>query len=44
MPGEAVLHVARRVELFLETYRRPDKSRWTGQKLDEAADTAYPTI
>jgi len=30
------LHVAQRFEHFLETYRRPDGSRWTGQKLDEA--------
>jgi len=30
------LHVAQRFEWFLETYRRPDGSRWTGQKLDEA--------
>jgi transcriptional regulator with XRE-family HTH domain len=30
------LHVAQRFELFLETYRRPDGSRWTGQQLDEA--------
>jgi hypothetical protein len=30
------LHVAQRFELFLDAYRRPDGSRWTGQKLDEA--------
>jgi len=30
------LHVAQRFELFLETYRRPDGIRWTGQQLDEA--------
>jgi hypothetical protein len=30
------LHVAQRFELFLETYRRPDGGRWTGQQLDEA--------
>jgi transcriptional regulator with XRE-family HTH domain len=29
------LHVAQRFELFLATYRRPDGSRWTGQRLDE---------
>ena len=29
------MHVAQRFELFLDTYRRPDGSRWTGQKLDE---------
>jgi transcriptional regulator with XRE-family HTH domain len=30
------LHVAQRFELFLDTYRRSDGSRWTGQQLDEA--------
>ncbi len=30
------MHVAQRFELFLNTYRHPDGSRWTGQKLDEA--------
>ena len=30
------MHVAQRFELFLDAYRRPDGSRWTGQKLDEA--------
>ena len=30
------MHVAQRFELFPDTYRRPDGSRWTGQKLDEA--------
>jgi transcriptional regulator with XRE-family HTH domain len=30
------LHVAQRFELFLDAYRRPDGTRWTGQKLDEA--------
>src|SRR5215218_664609 len=30
------LHVAQRFELFLDKYRRPDGSRWTGQQLDEA--------
>ena len=32
------MHVAQRFELFLETYRRTDGSRWTGQQLDEATD------
>ena len=36
------MHVARRFELFLNTYRRPDGSRWTGQKLDEATDGEVP--
>jgi transcriptional regulator with XRE-family HTH domain len=30
------LHVAQRFELFLDKYRRPDGSRWTGQQIDEA--------
>jgi len=30
------LHVAQRFEHILETYRRPDGQRWTGQQLDEA--------
>jgi transcriptional regulator with XRE-family HTH domain len=30
------LHVAQRFELLLDTYRRPDGSRWTGQQLVEA--------
>jgi transcriptional regulator with XRE-family HTH domain len=36
--GGEGLHVAQRFELFLETYRRPDGGRWTGQQLDEATD------
>ena len=32
------MHVAQRFELFLETYRRSDGGRWTGQQLDEATD------
>jgi transcriptional regulator with XRE-family HTH domain len=30
------LHVARRFERLLDAHRRPDGSRWTGQRLDEA--------
>ena len=30
------MHVAQRFEHLLETYRRPDGQRWTGQQLDEA--------
>jgi transcriptional regulator with XRE-family HTH domain len=30
------VHVAQRFELFLDPYRRPDGTPWTGQKLDEA--------
>jgi len=36
------LHVAQRFELFLDAYRRPDGSRWTGQKLDEATGGVVP--
>jgi hypothetical protein len=36
------LHVAQRFELFLDTYRRPDGHRWTGQKLDEATGGVVP--
>ena len=32
------LHVAQRFEHLLDTFRRPDGSRWTGQQLDEATD------
>jgi transcriptional regulator with XRE-family HTH domain len=35
--GDA-LHVAQRFEHLLDTFRRPDGSRWTGQQLDEATD------
>jgi len=30
------VHVAQRFEHLLDTHRRPDGSRWTGQQLDEA--------
>ena len=30
------MHVAQRFERLLDAHRRPDDSRWTGQKLDEA--------
>jgi hypothetical protein len=33
-----VLHVAQRFERFLDTYRRPDGRRWSGQAIDEATD------
>jgi hypothetical protein len=36
IPGGWVLHVARRFERLLDAHRRPDGSRWTGQRLDEA--------
>ena len=31
-----VMHVAQKFEHLLDTYRRPDGHRWTGQQLDEA--------
>jgi hypothetical protein len=31
-----VVQIAEKFEHFLETYRRPDGSRWGGQDLDEA--------
>ena len=36
------MHIAQRFELFLDTYRRPDGSRWTGQKLDKATGGVVP--
>jgi len=30
------MHVAQKFEHLLDTYRRPDGHRWTGQQLDEA--------
>src|SRR5215216_1124109 len=30
------MHIAQKVERLLDTYRRPDGHRWTGQQLDEA--------
>jgi transcriptional regulator with XRE-family HTH domain len=39
--GDA-LHVAQRFEHLLDTFRRPDGSRWTGQQLDEATDGVVP--
>ena len=31
-----VMHAVQRFEQLLDTYRRPDGQRWTGQQLDEA--------
>ena len=37
MPGIIkAMHVAQKFEHLLDTYRRPDGHRWTGQQLDEA--------
>ena len=36
------MHVARRFEQLLDTYRRPDGRRWTGQQLDEATGGVVP--
>jgi hypothetical protein len=30
------MHIVQKFETLLETYRRPDGHRWTGQQLDEA--------
>jgi transcriptional regulator with XRE-family HTH domain len=30
------MHIAQRFEYLLDTYRRPDGSRWSGQEIDEA--------
>jgi transcriptional regulator with XRE-family HTH domain len=30
------MHIAQKFEHLLDTYRRPDGQRWTGQQLDEA--------
>ena len=30
------MHVSQKFERLLDTYRRPDGSRWTAQHLDEA--------
>ncbi len=36
------MHAVQRFEQLLETYRRPDGSRWTGRKLDEATGGVVP--
>ena len=36
------MHVAQRFERFLDAHPRPDGSRWTGQKLDEATGGVVP--
>jgi hypothetical protein len=36
------MHIAQRFEQLLDTYRRPDGTRWTGQQLDEATGGAAP--
>jgi hypothetical protein len=36
------MHVAQKSEQMLETYRRPDGHRWTGQQLDEATGGVVP--
>ena len=30
------MHIAQKFEILLETYRRPDGRRWSGQEIDEA--------
>src|SRR5215210_4972075 len=36
------MHVAQKFEPLLDTCRRPDGRRWTGQQLDEATDGVVP--
>jgi transcriptional regulator with XRE-family HTH domain len=36
------MHISQRFEQLLDTYRRPDGSRWTGQQLDEATGGVVP--
>src|SRR5919112_1141081 len=36
------MHIAQKFEQLLETYRRPDGHRWTGQQLDEATGGVVP--
>jgi hypothetical protein len=42
MPEERDLHVAQKFERLIDAHRRPDGSRWTGQKLGEATDGVVP--
>jgi transcriptional regulator with XRE-family HTH domain len=36
------MHIAQKFEYLLDTYRRPDGHRWTGQQLDEATGGIVP--
>jgi transcriptional regulator with XRE-family HTH domain len=36
------MHIAQKFEHLLDTYRRPDGHRWTGQQLDEATGGVVP--
>ena len=36
------MHVAKKFEHLLDTYRRPDGHRWTGQQIDEATGGVVP--
>jgi transcriptional regulator with XRE-family HTH domain len=36
------MHVSQKFEHLLNTYRRPEGHRWTGQQLDEATDGVVP--
>ena len=36
------MHVAKKFEHLLDTYRRPDGHRWTGQQIDEATGVVVP--
>src|SRR5829696_5808189 len=37
-----LMHIAQKFEHLLDTYRRPDGHKWTGQQLDEATDGVVP--
>jgi hypothetical protein len=37
-----LIHIAQRFEQLLDTSRRPDGSRWTGQQLDEDTGGVAP--
>jgi hypothetical protein len=36
------MHVSRKFERLLDTHRRPDGHKWTGQQLDEATGGVVP--
>jgi transcriptional regulator with XRE-family HTH domain len=36
------MHVSRKFERLLDTHRRPDGHKWTGQQLDEATGSVVP--
>ena len=36
------MHISQKFERLLDSYRRPDGSRWTGQQIDEATGGVVP--